>query len=181
VQWAPKGGEWHGQECTAGRRAYPGSARVVREAYMIHLFAVQLRRQQRAENFLNTSNHFHALEMATFNPISYTYVLTAPRSKIVAARRKPALKQSSILGKNQRTKPSGAALGRHLLILIESLCYTTLCKHEFSYSVFAPFFLSLMFKNKELVEDIGSRKLTIVLTIKPSLCPRHYSHRQTNR
>jgi hypothetical protein len=66
--------------------------------------------QQQAENFLNTSNHFHALQMATFVPISYTYVPTAPRSKSATARRKPALKPVSILDKVQHSKPSGAAL-----------------------------------------------------------------------
>ncbi|KAI9863863.1 MAG: hypothetical protein M1813_003515 [Trichoglossum hirsutum] len=48
--------------------------------------------------------------MATFVPISYTYVPTAPRSKSAAARRKPALKPVSIFDKIQRIKPSGAAL-----------------------------------------------------------------------
>jgi hypothetical protein len=66
--------------------------------------------QQQAKNFLNTSNHFHVLEMATFVPISYTYVPTAPRSKSATARSKPASKQSNILDKIQRIKPSSAAL-----------------------------------------------------------------------
>ncbi|KAH0535945.1 hypothetical protein FGG08_007156 [Glutinoglossum americanum] len=48
--------------------------------------------------------------MATFVPISYTYVPTAPRSKSATARRKPALKPVSIFDKIQRIKPSGAAL-----------------------------------------------------------------------
>ncbi|KAF8850006.1 hypothetical protein BDZ45DRAFT_697068 [Acephala macrosclerotiorum] len=66
--------------------------------------------QQQAKNFLNTSNHFHALEMATFVPISYTYVPTAPRSTSATARRKPTSKQSSILDKLQRSKLSEAEL-----------------------------------------------------------------------
>jgi hypothetical protein len=77
-----------------GRRAYSGSARVGREAYMNPLVSPsaiilqsRLCSQQQAENFLNTSNHFHALEMATFVPISYTYVPTAPRSKSTTTRR----------------------------------------------------------------------------------------------
>jgi hypothetical protein len=59
------------------------------------------------QNFLNTSNHFRALEMATFAlpsytfvPPSYTYVPTAPRSKSTAARGKPA---SSIPDKLHRS------------------------------------------------------------------------------
>jgi hypothetical protein len=109
------------QEYTAGCRAYPLSARVVREAYINPLitpsavfFAVQLCSQQQAENFLNTFNHFHALKMATFAltsytfaPPSYTYVPTAPRSKSTAARGKPA---SSIPDKLHRSKLSDAAL-----------------------------------------------------------------------
>jgi hypothetical protein len=49
-------------------------------------------------------------KMATFVPISYTYVPTTPRSKSTATRRKPAPKQSSILDKLWRSKLSGAAL-----------------------------------------------------------------------
>jgi hypothetical protein len=64
---------------------------------LCHHFPVQF--VQQAEDFSNTSYHFHALEMANFVPISYTYVLTAPRSKSTATRRKPAPKQSSILDK----------------------------------------------------------------------------------
>jgi hypothetical protein len=59
-----------------------------------------------AENPLNTSNHFRALEMANFIP----YKPTAPHFKSVATRRKPASKQPGILDKLQRTKP---ALDRH--------------------------------------------------------------------
>jgi hypothetical protein len=51
------------------------SARAVREAYMNPLippsaiiFQSSLCSQQQAENSLNTSNHFHTLEMATFCP-----------------------------------------------------------------------------------------------------------------
>ncbi len=47
--------------------------------------------------------------MATFAPISYTTVPTAPRSKNVASPRKPASKQLSILNKLQRGKLSRAA------------------------------------------------------------------------
>jgi len=74
------------------------------------IFQFSLYNQQQAENFLNTSNHFHALEMTAFAPISYTYVPTAPRSKSTATRRKPAPKQSSILDKLQHSKLSEAAL-----------------------------------------------------------------------
>src|SRR5579862_7038225 len=104
------------QECTVGCRAYSGSARAVRSLHepfdfpLCHHFAAHLCSQQQAENFLNTSNHFHALEMATFVPISYTYVPTAPRSKSATARRKPAPKQSSILDKLQHIKPSSTSL-----------------------------------------------------------------------
>ncbi|KAI9774201.1 MAG: hypothetical protein M1839_001903 [Geoglossum umbratile] len=66
--------------------------------------------QQQAGNFMNTSNRFYAREMATFVPISYTYVSTAPRSKSATARRKSDLKPVSIFDKIQRIKRSGAAL-----------------------------------------------------------------------
>jgi hypothetical protein len=79
-------------------------------SHLCHLFAIQLCSQHRTEHFWNTSNHFHALEMATFDPIPYTYAPTAPRSKNTATRRKPAPKQVSIFDKIQRIKPSGAAL-----------------------------------------------------------------------
>jgi hypothetical protein len=46
-----------------------------------------------------TPNHFYALEMATFAFKPYIYVLTAPRSKSTATRRKPAPEQISILNK----------------------------------------------------------------------------------
>ena len=106
---------------TVGYKAYSGSARVVREAYINPLispsaifFVVQLCSQQQAENFLNTFNHFHVLKMATFAlssytfiPPSYTYVPTAPRFKSAAARGKPA---SSIPDKLYRSKLSGPAL-----------------------------------------------------------------------
>lgn len=59
---------------------------------------------------MNTSNHFHRLEIATFVPISYTYMPTAPRSKSTATRYKPAPKQSRILNKLQHSKLSEAAL-----------------------------------------------------------------------
>ena len=49
--------------------------------------------------------------MATFDPISYTYVPTAPRSKSTKAPCNRAPKQISILDKIQRIKASGAALG----------------------------------------------------------------------
>lgn len=44
---------------------------------------------------MNTSNHFHALEMATFVP--YSCVLTAPWSKSAAARGNPTSKKSGAL------------------------------------------------------------------------------------
>jgi hypothetical protein len=50
--------------------------------------------QQQAKNFLNTSNLFHTLEMATFLPTSYTYVPTDARFKSATARSKPASKQA---------------------------------------------------------------------------------------
>jgi hypothetical protein len=89
-----------------------GSARSLHKPfdfpYLCFFFEVQSRsQQQRAENFLNTSNHFHALEMATFAPISYAYVPTAPRSKSAAARCKPA---SSILNKLNNAALDGPRL-----------------------------------------------------------------------
>jgi hypothetical protein len=63
-----------------------------------------------SRNFLNTSNHFHALEMATFDPIPYTYAPTAPCSKSAAIRRQPALMQVSIFDKIQRIKSSSTLL-----------------------------------------------------------------------
>ncbi|KAH0542350.1 hypothetical protein FGG08_003288 [Glutinoglossum americanum] len=47
--------------------------------------------------------------MATFVPISYTYVPTGPRSKSATARRRSALKLVNIFDEIQRIKPSGAA------------------------------------------------------------------------
>ena len=44
--------------------------------------------------------------MATFVPISYTYVPTAPRSRSTATRSKPALKPVSIFDKLQHINPS---------------------------------------------------------------------------
>jgi hypothetical protein len=49
--------------------------------------------------------------MATFDPIPYTYIPTAPRSKSTKAPYNRAPKQVSILDKIQRIKASGAALG----------------------------------------------------------------------
>jgi len=100
---------------TTGRRAYSGSARAVREAYMNPLISPSLQSfyspvLQRAENSLNTSNYFHALEMATFDPISYTYVPTVPRFKSAVARPKPAPKQVSFSDEIQRAKPSSTSL-----------------------------------------------------------------------
>jgi hypothetical protein len=91
----------------AGYRAYSGSARAVREAYinplislsLPSLFVVQLYSQQLAENFSNTLNYFDALEIATLAFKPYTYKLTAPRSKSIATRRRPAPEQVSILNK----------------------------------------------------------------------------------
>jgi hypothetical protein len=62
------------------------------------------------QNFSTTYNHFHALEMATFSPISYNYVPTALRSKSAATRCKPASKQLNILDKLQHSKLSYTAL-----------------------------------------------------------------------
>ena len=45
-----------------------------------------------------------------FDPIPYTYVPTAPRHKRTAAHYKSTLNPSSILDKNQSTKPNGVAL-----------------------------------------------------------------------
>ena len=111
---------WHGM---AGRKAYSGSARAVREAYMNPLispslpslstgisFAVQLCSQQPVENFSNTLSHFHALEMATLAFKPYTYKPTAPRSKSTATHRRPAPEQVSILNKLQHITSSGASL-----------------------------------------------------------------------
>ena len=50
-----------------------------------------------------------ALEMATFEPIPYTYIPTAPRSKSRAARSKITSKQFSV-GKNLRIEPRSVAL-----------------------------------------------------------------------
>ena len=56
--------------------------------------------------------------MATFAPISYTYVPTAPRVKSAATCRKPAPEQPSIFDKLQCNKPSCAAPnGPELLVL----------------------------------------------------------------
>ncbi len=77
---------------------------------VIFFFAVQLCSQQWAENFLNSFNYFCMLQMATFNPISYTYASTALRFKRAAAHCKPVLKQFSILDKLQYSKLSSTAL-----------------------------------------------------------------------
>lgn len=45
--------------------------------------------------------------MATFVPIHYNYVPTAPRSRSKTARRKFSTKQPSILNENSRAKPIG--------------------------------------------------------------------------
>jgi hypothetical protein len=65
---------------------------------------------QPAENFLNTPNHSHAIEMATFafKP-QYTYVPTPPRSKSAATRRRPAPKLS-IFDKLQQIRSSSTSL-----------------------------------------------------------------------
>jgi hypothetical protein len=49
--------------------------------------------------------------MATFDPIPYTYVPTAPRFKSTKAPYNRTPKQVSILDKIQRIKASGATLG----------------------------------------------------------------------
>jgi len=66
--------------------------------------------QQQAGNFFTTSNHFHALEIATFAFKPYTYVPSAPRSKSATTRRKSAWKQSSLLDEPQRIKASSTSL-----------------------------------------------------------------------
>jgi hypothetical protein len=48
--------------------------------------------------------------MATFEPISYAYVPTPPRSKCTTACRKIPLKPISTLDKNERIKLSSVAL-----------------------------------------------------------------------
>ena len=105
----------------AGRRAYPEPESAVRDAYKkpIEFPASAIFWQPYCaassdpENFFKTSKHIHALEMATFNPISYKYVPTVPRSKSALSRPKPGRKQSSIFDKTQHAKPNGAALGSH--------------------------------------------------------------------
>ena len=106
------------QECTVGRKAYSCSVRAVREAYMnllfprlCHFFQFSLcSQQQQAEDFLHTSNHFHALEIAAFAFKPYTYVPTPPRSKSTATCGKPTPEQVSILNKLQHIRSSGASL-----------------------------------------------------------------------
>ena len=51
-----------------------------------------------------------ALEMATFEPIPYIYIPTAPRSKSRAARSRITSKQFSVLGKNLCIEPRSVAL-----------------------------------------------------------------------
>jgi hypothetical protein len=53
---------------------------------------------------------FPLLEMATFDPIPYTYVPTAPRFKSTKAPYNRTPKQVNILDKIQRIKASGATL-----------------------------------------------------------------------
>ena len=48
--------------------------------------------------------------MATFEPISYAYVPTPPRSKSTIARRKIPLKPTSTFDTNERIKPSSVVL-----------------------------------------------------------------------
>lgn len=91
-----------------------GSARSLHEPFefprLCHLSAVQLCSQQPAENFSNTPNRFHALEMATLAFKPYTYVPTPPRSTSTATRRRPAPKQVSILNKLQQIRSSSTSL-----------------------------------------------------------------------
>jgi hypothetical protein len=54
---------------------------------------------------------FPLLEMATFDPIPYTYVPTALRFKSTKAPYNRTPKQVSVLDKIQRIKASSAALG----------------------------------------------------------------------
>jgi hypothetical protein len=65
--------------------------------------------QQQAEQS-NTYNCIFSAEMATFEPISYAYVPTPPRSKSTTTRHKNRPKPFSILHKNQYIKPSSIAL-----------------------------------------------------------------------
>jgi hypothetical protein len=95
---------WHGR---AGHKAYSGSARAVREAYinplispsLLSLFAVQLSSQQLVKNFANTLSNFHTLKIATLAFKPYTYKLTTPRSKSIATHCTPIPEQVSILNK----------------------------------------------------------------------------------
>lgn len=56
--------------------------------------------------------------MTTFEPISYTYVPTPPRSKSTTVRHKIPPKPLSILHKNQCIKPSGVALEKPRLLAV---------------------------------------------------------------
>jgi hypothetical protein len=56
--------------------------------------------------------------MATFEPISYAYVPTPPRSKSTTARRKIPLKPISTLDKNERIKPSNVVLEKPQLFAV---------------------------------------------------------------
>jgi hypothetical protein len=97
--------EWSegGEPGIAGRRVYSGSARSLHEPFDFPVSAILLQSNCTASSkpriSLTTPNHFHALEMATFAPIPYTYVPTAPRSKSAATCSKPAPKPVSILDK----------------------------------------------------------------------------------
>jgi hypothetical protein len=113
-----RGEAWHSGHSTAGHRAYSGSARAVREAYMNplispsrpSLFAIQLYSQQPAENFSTTPNYFHPLQMASLAFKPYTYKPTPPRSKSAATRHKPAPEQVSLLNKLQQIRSCSASL-----------------------------------------------------------------------
>jgi hypothetical protein len=48
--------------------------------------------------------------MATFEPITYAYVPTPPRSKSITARRKIPFKPIGILDNNECVKPSSVVL-----------------------------------------------------------------------
>ena len=97
----------------AAERFWEGSASLHEpfDLPLCHHFPVQFVQPAASREFLNTSNHFHALEMATFAFKSqYTYKPTPPRPKSTATRRKPALEQVSILNKLQHIRSSSASL-----------------------------------------------------------------------
>ncbi|KUJ10218.1 uncharacterized protein LY89DRAFT_739958 [Mollisia scopiformis] len=132
---------WH---ATAGHKAYSGSTRAVREAYinplispsLPSLFAVQLYSQKLAENFSNTLSDFHALEMATLAFKPYTYKPTAPRSKSTATYRRPAAEQarnsSTVFGGSDKANNNETDDNDRDLPTIEELLFTNLQAQGFT-------------------------------------------------